>query len=505
MDIRTTDRLSTSIVYNLFGTAIPLIVTIFTVPIYLRVIGGDRFGFLSLIWLIFGYLGLFDFGLSRAAVHRLAQLRDRSLSERADVFYTALLVSTIVGITIGIGVYLLSLLLVISIPDTNTRLLAEITGAVPLVAAMFPLAMAGSVFVGCLEAEERFLAVNVQQIAGTLIMQCFPLCAVLLLGPSIGVAVLGVAIARVVSVSCGGVMAIRSMWPAAPRIRTELLKSLFTYGGWVTVTNIAGPLLVSADQFIIGSMLGATAVALYSIPFNLAMKVLMVPWAVTRAMFPRLSSMKQSSAMELADDVSVTLASVLGLICVPAILLSKDGLVLWIGAEFAATAGPVARILLLGTWLNGLAAIPFAVLQAQGRPDVVAKFHALEVLPFLVLLFVCVGGLGVSGAALAWTLRALIDTALLYSAVGRIEKHAKAMSPMALFVIASWLFSTSCDPSAQTSVLVAVGGTGCMLVYVGATDRVARKWGADLIALGSRKSKRGLFHKRKVKPQRTSV
>jgi len=66
-----------------------------------------------------------------------------------------------------------------------------------------------------------------------------------------------------------------------------------------------------------------------------------------------------------------------------AILLVKPFLHLWISPEFAINANGTAQILLLGYWINGLARVPFAQVQAMGRPDVTAKFHLIEFIPYL--------------------------------------------------------------------------------------------------------------------------
>jgi len=67
----------------------------------------------------------------------------------------------------------------------------------------------------------------------------------------------------------------------------------------------------------------------------------------------------------------------------------------------------------LGAWVNGLAFIPFSLLQAQGKPDVVAKLHTTEVLPYLGTLWVLVHKMGLVGAAIAWALRVIVDGIVL--------------------------------------------------------------------------------------------
>ena len=75
---------------------------------------------------------------------------------------------------------------------------------------------------------------------------------------------------------------------------------------------------------------------------------------------------------------------------------------------------PVAEILFLGAWINGSSqGILYSLLQAQGRPDVTGKIHAVEVVPFLAVLWFLTKAHGIEGAALAWTIRAFVDAAFL--------------------------------------------------------------------------------------------
>src|SRR5215216_2968176 len=90
-----------NIVYNIIGASLPILVAVLTIPVYLRVIGEARYGVLSLIWLVFGYFGLFDFGLSRATAHRLSLLRGSGMKIRASIFYTALCLNVAIGLSVA--------------------------------------------------------------------------------------------------------------------------------------------------------------------------------------------------------------------------------------------------------------------------------------------------------------------------------------------------------------------------------------------------------------------
>jgi hypothetical protein len=70
-------------------------------------------------------------------------------------------------------------------------------------------------------------------------------------------------------------------------------------------------------------------------------------------------------------------------------------------------------MLLIGFSINGLAQVPFNNLQARSRPDLIAKCHLAELVPYLIILAAALHMAGVSGAAFAFALRTFADYALL--------------------------------------------------------------------------------------------
>jgi hypothetical protein len=121
----------------------------------------------------------------------------------------------------------------------------------------------------------------------------------------------------------------------------------------------------------------------------------------------------------------------------------------WVGSAFAQHAVPVGIVLLIGIWINGISYIPFTHLQAIERPDVVAKFHAIELLPFLGVLWLGLHYFGLLGAAYAWTFRVTIDGLLLFWASNRIP-HWPRIIPGFLLVLCAAFFAPSVVWSSKT-------------------------------------------------------
>jgi O-antigen/teichoic acid export membrane protein len=406
--------LKTNFVINVFGAVVPLAVALVTVPIYVRHIGDARYGVLSIVWVLLGYFGFLDLGLSRAAANALARLRDAPQQARARVLVTTLVLNLGLGLfgslcLAAFGSYLLQH--VLGVPDA---LRPEIAQAFPWIVGLFPLALVSGVGIGALESRERFLLANVLQVSGTSLGQIVPVILAVIISPSLAIVIPAATVARGLTVAAILIAVYRDEGPLSlAAFDRHQAGKLLGYGGWISVSGVIGPILASLDQFVIGSVLNVAAVAHYAVPMNLVTRSQVFAAALTRTLFPRMSSVGPDEARDLASRALLSLAYAYGAICAPAIILTPVFFRYWIGAEFSEVAAPVAEILFFGAWINGLAFVPYGLLQSQGRPDVTGKFHAAELLPFIGILWSLTSAFGINGAALAWSLRCGADAACL--------------------------------------------------------------------------------------------
>jgi O-antigen/teichoic acid export membrane protein len=80
---------------------------------------------------------------------------------------------------------------------------------------------------------------------------------------------------------------------------------------------------------------------------------------------------------------------------------------------FVLLSTAVVRWLSLGMLINILARPAFTLLQSSGRPDLVAKTHAVEFVPYIISLLFFTRLFGISGTAAIWSLRVLADNIIL--------------------------------------------------------------------------------------------
>jgi O-antigen/teichoic acid export membrane protein len=405
--------ISSNFVINLVGALAPMAVALVTVPIYIHRIGLERYGILSLAWILLGYFGFLDLGLSRAAANALARLRRQS-HERGEVLATSFALNAAFGAVGGLVLYLTGEMIVSRAVTLTPGLQAETHAALPWIAFLLPLALVNGVAAGAFESREQFLAANIINMIGSSAGQIVPMLFAILVSPALDVIIPVAVLCKAATALAQVVLVLRH----EVRLSLEMVsfsraRGLLSYGGWVTVSGILSPLLSSIDQLVIARLLGASGVALYAVPMNLVMRGQIVACSLSRTLFPRLSMHDPDEARELAERASVTLGFAFGLCCAVGIVLVKPFLALWISEDVASQSGLVGQILLLGGWINGIAFIPYSQLQGQGRPDITAKLHLLEILPYLAALYLLTQPFGLPGAAAAWSLRVALDAGLL--------------------------------------------------------------------------------------------
>jgi O-antigen/teichoic acid export membrane protein len=227
--------------------------------------------------------------------------------------------------------------------------------------------------------------------------------------------------------------------------------------------------LLYIDRFMIGALLSMTAVAYYAAPYELVARLTLIPGAVAGALFPALSQLHAQTDRLRAEQLAVRCVAILLAVLVPVVVFifgsSRDVLTLWLGAEYAAQSAMALQILAIGVLVNAAAHVPYALLHSIGRPDLPARFHLVELPIQVVIAWLLISRFGITGAAMAWTSRMMLDAALLFMAADR--KHLlrrRALSSQLLLITAAGLVLSGFAVATATQI----GSSTTRLLIAGA-------------------------------------
>jgi len=436
--------------YNLAGQLLPIALSLLTIPIYLDLIGEARFGVMALLWLFVGYMGMFDFGVGQATARQLSHIESAAPNKQARVLWTALVISLALGLVGALVAWFAGAWFFAHRAAIEGGLRAELLAALPWAAIAVPAVALTSVLNGSLQARSAFAEINLIGALTNALVLLAPLAIAATGRIELPALVAVVACSRVLVLSLLFWRVKRKWLSAAPMtIDRHAALGLLRFGGWATVSAVVGPLLVVLDRFLIGSHLGAKAVSYYVIPFQLAERTTTLASALGYALFPRLAACTlESERKQLATDCLRVLALWTSPLVAFALMLSGPFLAWWISPDLAAQSTPVAQVLFLAFWLSSLAMVPYIKLLATGRPDLVAKSHLLQLLPYVVLLSYALQTWGLVGAALAFASRVVVDFLLLAHWAGFLGAAFRLLAiPLGLLLCALGVTSSEGLPS----------------------------------------------------------
>lgn len=402
---------------NFLGLSLPLILGAYSVPLIIARLGIERFGTLTLVWALIGYFSLLDFGVSRALTKRVAELGDQP--GIGEAIRSGLMLMLGIGVFVGWvfgGAYFLAVASGYFQPDPELR------NSAWLMALSMPFVLFGLGQRGVLEGRQRFVAANWGRVILGVAAFGAPI-PLLALYPRLDVLVAALVAGRLLTVLLQGWacrVELGAAW-RAPFDRREM-SGLLHFGSWMMVSNLVSPLMVFLDRFLVGASPHAASLAYYTTPFEVVTRLLIVPGAVTTALFPKLAQWgvggKDSAVEGMVSGMGLMIVLVLPLVLALQ-LFAADLLQIWLGTEFAKQAALPMQLLGWGVLFNSLAQFPFAFLQGMGKPKWIALLHLVELPVYLLILVVFLQQWGIVGVAAAWLIRTAIDGMLLSALAAR--------------------------------------------------------------------------------------
>jgi O-antigen/teichoic acid export membrane protein len=404
--------------WNLAGAAIPLLVGLFTIPTLVRGMGQEAFGLLTLLWTTIGYFSLFDFGLGRAITHYLAGLRAQAAAIPQSVLRTAALSTLLPGMLGAILLHLLAEPLASRWLNISPALVPEAVAAFQLAGWSIPLVTLSSGLRGMLEGYEDFRASAILRMSLGILNFAAPFVLVELGHTDLQMIVWALLLSRLASIGHNLYLLRRQAWRAdGAWVNRTVLRRLFGFGSWMSVSNVLGPLMINFDRYAVAALLSAEVVAYYTVPQDLVLRLLLVPIALTTAMFPRMTLLfsgdNRFEANKLYRRARLWVGFTMGSGLLLLALLAKPALSWWLGVDFAAASWQLSQVLLIGIFFNSLALLPFTAIQARGGVKITSLLHLCELLLYLPALYLSLQTWGLLGAAWVWTSRTALDFVLL--------------------------------------------------------------------------------------------
>ena len=413
--------------WTLAGQVAPLIFTFASTYFVVRIIAAEGMGVLAALVLIPNYFTFADLGMSLASTKFASEAyADGDTKREGQIIRTAALIAMLTAMPIAAAFILFSvpILVYFNVPENY---LAEASTALRIGSVTFLLNFLCSI-VNTPQLSRLRMDLNTFINASTRIAGIVATPVVL----HFGFGIVGVATALfVANLAClighlvvSGRLLGGKLFEFS--IGREMLRPLLNYGFAYIAAATAGVFLINGEKGILTNSTSTTTLAFYTASFTLASMLTMFSGSVVQSLLPAFAQLQTEERKDHLGSLYSTGVRLNLIWIVPTIaflfVVAKPFFTIYYHRDprFGIESPGPFYILLAGVAFNIVAYLPYSSIMAAGRVNALAKLFWIEVVPYLVMTVFLTRSFGIIGAAMSWTIRAVIDSVIQFIMASRI-------------------------------------------------------------------------------------
>jgi O-antigen/teichoic acid export membrane protein len=386
-----------------------------TTPWFLHRLGGEHYGYWMLLTASVGFGGVLNAGTGAATIKAVSKRVGRGESNEASVRAS-------LGIAM-IGGLALSLLLLSVFWFGGDSLLGQMGTKEDLVrvtglaaAVLLWLEQIDNVASSAMKGAERFGDAARLEIVGKTLQIALAMLATWR-WPTLGALYIALVTGAVLRLSAKLWTARRLLGLSTLRPSLRAAADILHFARWGWMQGIGSVLFGVADRMIVGSTLGATSLAYYSIASQLAMQVHAISAAGLSVIFPLVSrKLEGRDRLPLWPLAKLTMGGNLVLSTLLAVVLLGLGpLILepWVGTDAAAVVRRLLPWLVVAYWLLAINVAPFYMLLGMGQVRFVGLTGLAAGVVGVIAMRLGIVNFGLDGAPTGRGVYAIVSLVLL--------------------------------------------------------------------------------------------
>jgi O-antigen/teichoic acid export membrane protein len=421
-------RLTANVTANFFSKASTALFTLIFVPAYLRLLGSEAYGVVTVFMTAQVVFALSDLGLGSAYSREVAvksasglQHSIRPLSNSVELFFFS------VAVLGAVAVCFFAAPIANGWFATTTVASSSLTGVIELMGIALGLQLMFLFYQSGLTGLQLHVRLSGLTVGFGLIRGLATVAVLSALS-----ATLEAFFWTQIAISATQLLAGRTvLYAALPRstskfqFRFDTIRPLLRFSFFMFGTAITSVLLMQTDKIVVSKYFDLASVAAYGIASVAASVPYFVASPVSSAFYPHfvsLRTMNQEAQLRYTYEIANQLTAFL---VVPAGLFlaffPQEFLLLWLGKnEIVATAVPLVRLLSVGSVLLGLMYTPYALQLASDWPSLAFRFNVVACILLVPCSVLAISHYGLRGPALTWF---VLNVAYVIGAIGIMHKR----------------------------------------------------------------------------------
>jgi O-antigen/teichoic acid export membrane protein len=409
--LRALPRTSRNITANFAGTLWTGLMGPALVSVYVRFMGIEAYALVAILTTLQAAFTLLDLGLSTATNRELARLsvREDHSGEARDLVRTTEMVYWLMAVAIGVIVVALAPLLAHRwvhaerLPVGTVQQAFVIMGII--LAFQFPFALYSGGLIGL----QRQVVLNAITIGAATLRGVGSIALLWLVSPTVQTFFVWQLIATMAQTGVTAWFLWRSLPDAAarPRFRRAIIRRLWRFAAGLMAISFFALLLTQGDKIVLSRLLALEKFGYYTLAAVVASSLYLVVTPIFTAIFPRFTQLVATgddAALRTLYHQSCQLVSVLLLpVALVIAFFAREILQVWTrNPAVVENAHRIVSLLVIGTALNGLMNVPYALQLANGWTRLALSQNVIAVALLMPLLIWAANRYGGVGAASIW-------------------------------------------------------------------------------------------------------
>lgn len=451
------NRFEINLLFNLAGTGWTALLLLLFIPQYINLMGVEAYGVVGLYLTLQGVLQLFDFGLSPTMNREMARysVQPERAGEARDFARTVELGYWALGLLIGTAIGVAAHFIATQWVNAKSLPVSVVEQSIILMGVLTILQWPMTLYHGGLMGLQRQPALNALQIVLSTLNNGGAFLVLWLVSPTITAFLIWQIMVNALRIVLVARLFWRSLPPIdrKPRINPKLIHPVWHFAAGMSGITLSAIVLSQLDKVILSKLLSLETFGFYTLATVIGNGLTLVITAIFNVIFPRLAALATLGDAEAEKRFYHRAAQVMSVAILPVATLiaffSFDILLVWTNnPEVARNVAPIAGLLVVGTALNGLMNLPYALQLAHGWTSLGLRLNAFFIILFVPALVWMTNHYGVTGAALMWVILNGI-----YVVLGAPLTHRRLLNGE----MWRWFFDDVLLPCAGAALVVGVG------------------------------------------------
>jgi O-antigen/teichoic acid export membrane protein len=424
-------KVQKNLLFNLVGSGWGALMQIVFTPFYLRILGIESYGLVAFAVTLQAALQLLDLGMSPTMNREMAKssVTSEAANDARDFVRTVEVGYWGLGLLMGACIIIAAPLITTAWLKATTLGPEVMARAVMIIGVMIAVQWPFSLYQGGLIGLQQQGALNAVSIVSNTLLHGGVVIALLTVAPTVTVFFVCRAVVSLLQVVVTRYILWRSLPSAnrAPRFNPGRFRKTWGFAAGMSALAFSGLILTQADKVLLSKLLPLADYGYYMLATTLAAGLLLLIVPVYNSIFPQLAALVAAN-----DEAGICrvyhlggqlMAVVLLPVAVTLAVYGREIVTVWTGnVSTAAVVAPILTILTIGTALNGLMFIPYALQLAYGCTSLGIAINVVFIVLLIPSMVVMAKTAGPVAVASVWV---VLNT--LYILVGVPLTHRRML------------------------------------------------------------------------------